>query len=224
MSLSYEVHTLKVASGDYINYCYVIIDKATRYAAIVDPAWELDKILDLLNELQVELKMILLTHSHDDHMNLALALVEQFIAQPYMSELEIDFYQFELPSLISFKDSERIQLGSTMIQCLITPGHTFGSACFLLSQDIFTGDTIFFEGCGGCSYKGGNPESMFDSIQRLKKLLSPNIRVYPGHSFGESPGRPMSLLLTHNIYFHLDRLDFVEFRMRKNQTNLYSFK
>lgn len=217
MSQLYQVYTLKMFSETSINYCYVIVDQSTRFAAVVDPSWEIDKINNVLNELEVKLKVILLTHSHDDHVNLVPLLVEKYAPKIYMSQPEKEFYNYECPSLFNFADSEHIQLGLTSITCLITPGHTVGSACFLLNNDIFTGDTIFIEGCGGCNSEGASPEQLFESIQRMKAMLSPDIRVYPGHSFGELPGQPMNRLLTLNIYFQLNKEDFVKFRMRKTK-------
>ena len=76
-----------------------------------------------------------------------------------------------------------------------------------------------------CSTPGGSAMQMFESLQMLKNTIEPHVRIYPGHSFGEEPGRPMSYLLQQNIYFQIETPEqFVQFRMRPSQTHLFDFK
>lgn len=218
---TYERYQLKVGSPTMPNYMYIIVDKATRRTAVVDPGWDLQLIMTHFEELKVYPSIILLTHSHDDHVNLVEPLVEWYGASVYMSALECDYYQFQAPRLIQFHDRDTFYLGHTRIQCLVTPGHTAGGSCFLLSDDIFTGDTLFTEGCGVCFMDGGNPEQMFESFQRIKQTVAPHVRVYPGHSYGQPPGCALGDLAKYNIYFALDnKQHFVDFRMRKNQKSI----
>lgn len=218
MSSTYQVHALKVGNRHIINNIYLIVDQVTRQAAVVDPAWEMSKIAGLIDSLEVDLTTILLTHSHDDHVNLVEPLVRRYNPQVYMSRQEIEYYRFTCSSLHALDDFSTIHLGMTSITCLLTPGHTAGSACYLLSDSLFAGDTIFIEGCGVCDSLGGDPEAMYESVQKVKTWVRPSVRVYPGHSFGRQPGRPMSELLQHNVYFHLDKKEqFVKFRMRHQQ-------
>lgn len=223
MESGYQTYMLRVSSGKMINYCYILVDKKSQEAAIIDPAWELDKITSKLEALGVDLKFILLTHSHNDHVDLVQALLPKYQPSVYISRVESEFYEYECDALIRFEDKDRIQLGETTITCLVTPGHTKGSSCFLLSDDIFTGDTVFIEGCGMCEGAGASPDDLFESIQKIKGAADKHVRVYPGHSFGKEPGYSMTYLSTYNIYFQLEKEDFINFRMRKNQKVLYSF-
>jgi glyoxylase-like metal-dependent hydrolase (beta-lactamase superfamily II) len=205
-----------------LNFNYIIVDKKSHRAAIVDPAWDREQILSIFNKLGVKPDCILLTHSHIDHVHMVPFLVEQFDAQVYMSAKEIDFYHFKSRNLHSFQDFEDIMLGETRITCLLTPGHTAGGTCFLLADSLFTGDTIFTEGCGICTTLGGSPEQMFESIQKVKRLVEPHICIYPGHSYGKEPGQSMESLLRNNIYFQFEKKEhFIQFRMRKNQKNVF---
>jgi hydroxyacylglutathione hydrolase len=226
MDETYEIHILKASFLSIKNYIYVIVDKVTREAAIIDPSWDIMGIVDLLGDIDARLTTILLTHSHFDHVNLVKSLLKEFYPRVYMSAEEISFYGFNCPNLKPFHHLDTISLGHTDITFISTPGHTAGGACFLLSGSIFTGDTIFIEGCGICSSKGGgSPEKMFKSIQYLKRILNPTAFVYPAHSYGKQPGYPFSYLLENNIYFLIDKKDmFINFRMRKNQKKLFDFK
>ncbi|HEX7057819.1 MAG TPA: MBL fold metallo-hydrolase [Bacilli bacterium] len=225
MAKTYQLFQIKLSSSGFINYAYLIMDKATKEAAIVDPAWELSKITDLLRETGAKLTTILLTHSHNDHVNLVRPLAEKYGCQVYMSKKEIEYYRFSSPNLNAVNDQDVIQLGHTPITCIFTPGHTAGGICYQLSHSLFTGDTIFAEGCGMCDTEGGSPEEMYESIQRIKAHVNPDTCVYPGHSYGKEPGAPLRHLIANNIYFQFSRKDsFIRFRMRKNQKNLLRFQ
>jgi hydroxyacylglutathione hydrolase len=224
MGPTYTVHQLRTSSDRTVNYNYIIVDEATGLAALVDPAWEADTIIGKLEELGVTPAMLLLTHAHNDHVDLADALARRYGIPAYMSGEEIVRYGFQSTGLQSFEDDRRLLLGRTEIACLVTPGHTTGSACFLLAGDMFTGDTVFIEGCGICTQPGGDPHAMYRSFQRIKPLLQPHVRIWPGHRFNDPPGQTMSFLLQYNIYFQIDKEEhFVSFRMRKNQTH-HAFK
>lgn len=208
-----------------LNYSYVVVDKNSKYAVIIDPAWSIDKVIYKLRQLNVELKGILLTHVHYDHTNLVTPLLERLNPQVYMGSKEIEYYNFKCRNLNSVNDMDMITFGETKIKCIFTPGHTVGGMCYLLSESMFTGDTIFIEGCGICTGNGGNPEEMFQSIQRVKAIVKPYVRIYPGHSFGKMPGYPLSYLMDKNVYFNItEKRIFINFRMRRNQRGLFDFK
>ncbi|NEW06721.1 MBL fold metallo-hydrolase [Paenibacillus sp. SYP-B3998] len=222
---TYNIEQLKVTSEKSVNYCYILVDESTKCTAIVDPAWEMDKIVSVLEGCQVKVDAILLTHSHMDHVHLVPQLTRKYRSKVYMSRSEAEFYDYQVENLYLFEDMETIWIGNTPIMAMVTPGHTVGSTCFLLTNDILTGDTLFVEGCGTCSSIGGNPESMFDSIQRLKSKVRPYVHILPGHSFGGESMQPFSRLMDTNIYLHFDtKAEFVKFRMRENQPLLYSFQ
>ncbi|MBU5346883.1 MBL fold metallo-hydrolase [Paenibacillus lautus] len=223
--VNYEVFVLRTVSHPFINYSYIVLDKSSRSAIIIDPSWELDTIIGKLNDLNADVKGVMLTHSHYDHVNLASVLTEIYECDVFMSSVEIEDYGFNCRNLTSLSDNEVVMFGETNVTSLWTPGHTSGSMCFLLEDCIFTGDTLFIEGCGGCNFKGASAEAMYNSIQKIKSFAAPELRVFPGHSYGTPPGQTISMLYDQNIYFQLDSLQhFVNFRMRPNQDRLFNFR
>lgn len=209
---------------NFINYSYLIVNKKCKSAVIIDPAWEYQTVKQLIAETGAELKAVLLTHSHFDHVNLAGKLVDEFKAHVYISGLEAEYYNFRCKNLHFLIDMEYIRLGDINITCILTPGHTLGSICYYMDDCLFTGDTVFIEGCGICSLNGSNPVDMYKSIQRIKRMVNNKTRIFPGHSFGESPGKTIDYVSEKNIYFQIDEIKhFVEFRMRQNQRDLLKF-
>ncbi|WP_455810437.1 MBL fold metallo-hydrolase [Clostridium butyricum] len=223
MSL-YELCVIRTKNGIFVNYCYLLFDKETKEALIIDPAWDINKINNIIVKNNLKLKWILLTHSHKDHINLVNPLIKQYNADVFISESESLFYQYKCANMRIVKDNEKLFLGNIMCKCILTPGHSIGSMCFIIDDYIFTGDTLFIEGCGVCDTNGGNAESMFNSIQRLKRIIKPHVKVYPAHSFGMNLGQTMANLYNFNIYLNIeDKSRFVDFRERKT-SNSYCFK
>lgn len=219
------IYVLKMINGKIINYNYLIIDTINNLSIIVDPAWDIDKILNILAITKTSLIGILLTHSHPDHTNLAIPLSSKYNCPIWMSNIEIAEYKFKADRLIGV-DTAPWSIGQIEIQPILTPGHTLGSICYLINDSLFSGDTLFAEGCGMCPDKI-SAYSMYMSIQLLKKRIKPDMRVFPGHSYGKMPGQKFSLLLKDNIYLQFSNAnDFVAFRMRKEQKaiNLFNFK
>ncbi len=220
-----NVLPLKVTGHGFINYSYILLNHSDKTTAIIDPAWNLSKIDSALKDSSGGLDFILLTHAHYDHVNLVEALVKKYQSKVYISEKEADFYNYLCPNLVTFRHNEVIPLGSSPIKALVTPGHTAGGSCFLVEKNLFTGDTLFIEGCGMCNCPGGSAEAMYQSLQMLQKQIPVTTLVYPGHSYGKSPGNSFQNVLNNNIYFQFDnQADFTAFRMRENQRNLLNFK
>lgn len=219
-----EVYPLRMRHSFFINYSYVIIDPRSRQAVVIDPAWELAQITSQLEAAGACLSAILLTHAHYDHVNLVEPLID--FAQPvvYMSRREIDTSGFRCRELHGLMDGEQFMINNMGITCFLTPGHTPGSMCFKIENSLFTGDTLFIEGCGVCQSPGSSPEDLFGSIQRLKKEIDDQVLIFPGHSFGQQPGQSLQVLRENNIYLQLEREHFISFRMRKNQPGIFDFQ
>ncbi|SOD99182.1 MBL fold metallo-hydrolase [Spirosoma fluviale] len=219
------LYPLKVSSSTIINNCYVVINRATKQALIIDPAWELAKIEQVLSNEGASVSAILLTHSHNDHVNLADELARRYGCRVFMGADEIKYYTFSCPFLTAIHREEQLPIAGFSISPIFTPGHTHGSVCYLLDDVLFSGDTLFIEGCGQCTDQGADPRKLFLSLQKLKKRLRPSTIVYPGHSFIYETGKAMSSLMNHNIYMQIEDCDlFVKFRMRKAQANTLVFK
>lgn len=225
MEATYYLYTIKTNFMQFHNYAYLGIDKSSKSAFVVDPSWDISQILEILDKHEAKLGKVLLTHSHLDHTNMVTKLVRKFNLDVYMSEEEIEYYKYNCINLKRIHDLEVISVGKTKIKCLVTPGHTKGSTCYWSGDNLFTGDTIFIEGCGICNIQGGSSEEMYHSIHRLKNIIPLDIGVYSGHSFGEEPGKDMNYLNKKNIYFQIDDINhFVKYRDRKNFKGIFNFK
>jgi len=223
MEMTYEMYLIKDHSATK-NNVYLIVDKESRQTAIIDPACSMNQINELVLRLELFPKIVLLTHTHFDHIRRVNDLINEYNCDVYASRKEVEYYFYICENLHKFEDDEIINIGETAVKCLLTPGHTKGSACFLFENEIFTGDTLFIEGCGLCTGNGGSAVSMFHSIAKIKKLISDSVLVYPGHTYKEQPGKPVSYVKNNNIYYiQEDEKKFIEFRMRENQKNLFSF-
>jgi hydroxyacylglutathione hydrolase len=217
-----RVVTLEMYFQHMKNYNYLVVDPGSRAAVIVDPAWEMDKIDQALIDAEARLHGILLTHSHPDHIHLAAPLAAKYNCPIWMSDAEIRSSGYAANQLVGI-DSQPWEVGGLRIQPLATPGHTTGSYCFLIGDNLFTGDTLFAEGCGLCPDTPA-AHQLFTSLQQLKEQLAPHTRVFPGHSYGRPPGQPFALLLRENIYLQFaDKHAFAAFRLRKRHTALNLF-
>ncbi len=224
MELSYEVFIIKDESITK-NNVYFIVDIETKNAAIVDPACNMEQVNNIVRSKGVILKTILITHVHTDHIRSVNDIVNQYNSNVYISKREADVYSYCCKNLITFDDNDEILIEKTKVTCMITPGHTAGSSCFLVTNGLFAGDTVFIEGCGNCTENGGSALDMYCSILRIKKQVGDSVLVYAGHTYHYLPGKPISFLKENNIYFLIEnKEEFIEFRMRKDQKHLLDFK
>lgn len=216
VALSPEVIVLEMFYMFMKNYNYLVVDSQTGLAVIVDPAWEMDKIDKSLLDSNATLAGILLTHSHPDHINLASAVSEKYKCPIWMSNQEITYSGFYADRLVGI-DTSSFMVGEMLIQPMYTPGHTPGCFCYLIGNNLFTGDVLFAEGCGMCGDLSA-AYSMFASLTMLKSRLHPGTRIYPGHSYGKTPGQLFSQVLKDNMYLQFTNKEhFSAYRLRKGQ-------
>jgi hydroxyacylglutathione hydrolase len=205
----FSIHTLEL--GQMENFIYIIQDHSSNRAAVVDPAWEVPKVIALAKQQGFQITDILLTHSHYDHTN---GLNEILNAQVHLLEAEAQFWGHELNKPALHHDGDTIQLGKTQIKILHTPGHTPGSACYYLDGHLITGDTLFIFGCGRCDLSGGDPEQMYHSLKKLGSELPAQTVIHPGHNYAPKPTSTMAEQLEGNPFMRFDNLaDFVHYRM-----------
>ena len=200
--------------GPMENFVYLISDKKTQQAAVVDPAWEVDKVIALAKNKGVTITDILLTHSHHDHTNGIKDVLNKFDAQLHLLKPEAQFWgnYLDLPTLHHGGDT--IRLGETNIEILHTPGHTPGSACYHIGDNLITGDTLFVFGCGRCDINGGDPETMYDTLRRMGTELPSTTLIHPGHNYAVKTTCTMEEQLEGNPFMHFkDKDKFVEYRM-----------
>jgi hydroxyacylglutathione hydrolase len=218
-----HVIVLRMTHGAMTNYNYLVVDPGSKQAVIVDPAWEIDTIDRTLAAEGAELRGILLTHSHHDHIDLAAPLAEKYGCPIWMSNAEIVASGFSAKQLIGINESPWT-VGQLLIEPIFTPGHTAGSTCYRIGENLFTGDVLFAEGCGLCPDTEA-AYAMFASLERLKARLTPRTRVFPGHSYGVLPGQVMAQVQQDNIYLQFtDKESFAAFRLRRGQDRARLFR
>lgn len=208
-----------------INYTYLVVDPVSRQAVIVDPAWQLEKIEQCLRSAESKLSGILLTHAHPDHTHLAKPLAKQHRCPIWISREEIRASGFRDTRLVGI-DTTPWSVGVMRIHPIFTPGHSPGSICYLIEDNLFTGDTLFAEGCGLC-FDTRSAHLMFASLEHLKSRLDPQTLIFPGHSYGRPPGQTFSRLLKENIYLGFaNKEDFAAFRLRKglDKSKIFNFR
>lgn len=171
--------------------CYLLWDEsAGNAAAIVDPGGSADLILNKIKQEKLDVKMILLTHGHFDHVMGVPDLLEAYPDLPvYITETDYpearDGGQFgyrmgEVSSVQFYDEGDTVELGGLKIDVLRTPGHTPGSVTLRVEDVLLTGDTLFCGSCGRTDFPGGSYADMQRSLKRLADLPG-NYRVYPGH-------------------------------------------
>lgn len=209
---TYRIDTLEL--GPMENFIYLITDLATQRTAVVDPAWEPQQIIQLAEQRGVNISDILLTHSHHDHINGIEAILAQYDAQLHLLKPEAQFWGMhqDLPTL--HHGGDVFQLGETPVEILHTPGHTPGSACYKIHNDLITGDTLFVFGCGRCDLAGGDPETMFHTLRKISQQLPAQTLVLPGHNYAEKTTCSMHEQVEGNPFLHFENpSEFVNYRM-----------
>ncbi len=170
---------MQIAVGQMANFTYIIADEENGEAAVIDPSWDLDKIIQALKKNNWRAKYIINTHTHFDHVlgNEQMAeLTGAKIVQHKNSKLEKD---------IAVSDGDTIEIGNIRLRVLFTPGHSKDSICLLHDdQFIFTGDTLFVGNCGRVDLPGSDAKEMYDSLFNRLAKLDENLILYPGHNYG----------------------------------------
>ncbi|EGO87459.1 beta-lactamase [Clostridium botulinum C str. Stockholm] len=175
--------------------CYILIDEETMVGCIIDPGGDADRLANIIDELNIEIKFILLTHGHMDHVGGVEVLREKYNVPVYINGKDKELMEKgtqvfgriwgKTPEDKELKDEEIIKLGSLDIRCIETPGHTPGGMSFLVNNVVFTGDTLFHGSVGRCDLPGGNQSQLIESIKNKLMVLDDEIVVLPGHE-GES--------------------------------------
>jgi glyoxylase-like metal-dependent hydrolase (beta-lactamase superfamily II) len=181
MWLPFAMIFKQVAVGTFQNFSYIIGDERTRATALIDPAWEVDKLLSLCDDAGLRVSRVINTHSHHDHVDGNDTVVKRAGAKVVMHQ------NSPLRKDIPVKDGDSIEIGSLRVLVLYTPGHCPDHICLLVEGKVLTGDTLFVGECGRTDLSGGDPSAMYDSLFNKLMTLDDSIEVYPGHDYGRKP-------------------------------------
>ena len=173
-----EMYRLKIElehSGHYTN-CYIIKDKKSSDAIIIDPSYNAEFIIECLNKINANLKVIFLTHCHGDHVSALEDLYNYYKDKNVVIKIHENdrqgifddeknckyilnnpnFITLSINCIDTVSDKDMINIGGTLLEVMHTPGHTEGSVCYLVEAAIFSGGTLFQGSCGRTDLPSGD--------------------------------------------------------------------
>ena len=161
-------------------YTYILIDSDTNEAVIVDPVdTKLNSLINFVNEKKLNIRFVLETHAHADHITSAGNLCKMtgaIAATPAHCNITNAEIQLE--------DHQQLVFGKNqVITAIHTPGHTAGSMSFIWNNNVFTGDTLLINGCGRTDFQSGSSQELYKSITEKLFTLPDDTIVYPGHDY-----------------------------------------
>ncbi|MBI2870057.1 MAG: MBL fold metallo-hydrolase [Chloroflexi bacterium] len=178
----------KLEVGPYAANCYIVADEATREGIIVDAGDEPDRILKTVRELGLTVKLVVLTHGHQDHIQ-ASKKIKEATGAPVaihaddarlIEEQKAYLHGTAAPDRL-LQGGDKVDFGGLSLTVLHTPGHSPGSISLLGDGVLFTGDTLFNLGIGRYDFPGGNYRNIMNSIHTKLMVLPDSTVVYPGH-------------------------------------------
>ncbi|CEO14275.1 MBL fold metallo-hydrolase [Paraclostridium sordellii] len=188
---------------------YLIADKDTREGAVIDPGGDIKDLLRYMEDNFINVKYIILTHGHGDHIGCVPELKKFtgacIIANSNEKEILLDkkknlsyrmncgATEFDADKYVN--DGDSINLGDLKLKFIYTPGHTKGGMCVRVGNHMFTGDTLFAGSMGRTDLYSGDNKQMQKSLSRLRNYED-DIIVYPGHG----PNTTMGIEKTTNPY------------------------
>jgi glyoxylase-like metal-dependent hydrolase (beta-lactamase superfamily II) len=185
------------AALQMVNFSYLIGDLDAGVCVAVDPSWGPEELVALATADGLRLVGVLATHHHADHVGGDLwgykvpgvaELLRRAPVPVHVHRLDAGALlagtRIPRDSVVAHEDGDTLEVGGLRVRVLHTPGHTPGSSCFIVEDCIFTGDTLFIEGCGRVDLPGGDSSEMSRSLGERIAALPGSLVVLPGHEYG----------------------------------------
>ena len=174
-------------SGPLDNFLYIVGDSSTNEGAIVDPAWDVPRIVKEVEDTGLNITSIYITHTHPDHINALEEILTHYKVPIYVHAAEYDVIAAEGREMYRTGDADMLSFGNVSFEVLHTPGHSPGHVSFLYENVLLAGDCIFVDGCGRCDLPGSDPKVQYHSLYEVIAKLPDNTIIYPGHNYGPTP-------------------------------------
>lgn len=196
-----------------VNFVYAVGDKRTGECVLVDPAYAVRELVDLVGEDDMSVTGALATHYHPDHVGGSMMghtiegiseLLDHVDCPIHVQRDEIEWItkstSVTLDHLVGHDSGDVVRVGDIEISLVHTPGHTPGSQCFFVDDRLIAGDTLFLEGCGRTDLPGSDPVKMFESLRRLAEVPDSTI-LFPGHRYSFASSATMDVVKETNFVF-----------------------
>jgi glyoxylase-like metal-dependent hydrolase (beta-lactamase superfamily II) len=211
--------------GEMANFAYLVGSRSTRQALVVDPAWEVDRLLDRAAADGMEIVGALVTHYHPDHVGGEIfgfsipgvaRLLERRPVPIHVHEQEAEGTRrvtgASASDLVRHAAGDALALGAIGVRLLHTPGHTPGSQCFLVEEAgrpgrLVSGDTLFLGSCGRVDLPGSDPEAMYQSLTGTLARLPDETLVFPGHLYSADASSTLGREKRSNPFLRVTTLE-----------------
>ena len=209
----------QIEIGPMQNFAYIVGSRETREVAVIDPAWDIDSLVNHIDERGYKLTAALITHYHPDHCGGSMRGnniegVAELIAKKGVKVYAHCDECAGLKKVTGLSDSDivrvnsgdKLAVGDIEVEFLHTPGHTPGSQCFRIKRTLVSGDTLFINGCGRVDLPGSNSEQMFQSLGKLSELPDDTL-LLPGHNYAHIPNATMGETKRINTYMRVKDIE-----------------
>lgn len=192
------------------NQAYVVGDAGTGEVLVVDPAYDIAGLLGWLAQERLKLVGVIATHYHADHVGGEILgerieglaeLLEKVDVPVHVHKDEVawvaEMTGAPVSALVAHSDDDVVEAGNVFVRLLHTPGHSPGSQCLLVDDNLLTGDTLFIEGCGRMDLPGADAADMYTSLRRLVSLPG-RLKIWPGHHYALEPWSLLEVVRSTN--------------------------
>ena len=207
-----DIEQMKVGFMDV--FCYLVACPRTKEGLVIDPAGDEDRVVERIREKDLDLKYIVNTHGHADHICgnakvkaltgakiIIHELDDQMLSSAQGQEMARQWgFTPSPPADITVKEDDQIVVGDVCLKVIHTPGHSPGGICLLGDGNLFTGDTLFVGGIGRTDLPGASMNQFMKSIKERVLTLPGETIVWPGHDYGVAPSSTIEMERGTNPY------------------------
>ena len=200
-------------ASQMVNFVYAVGDRRTGDCVLVDPAYAVKDLIDLVGADGMTVNGVLATHYHPDHVGGSMMghsiegiaeLLDHVDCPIHVQRDEVEWVTkstaVDSDHLVGHDSGDVLSVGGIDISLVHTPGHTPGSQCFFVDDRLIAGDTLFLEGCGRTDLPGSDPTKMFESLRRLAEVPDETI-LFPGHRYSIASSATMDVVKETNFVF-----------------------